>query len=75
MQRRVSAIFTQLTLVLTPLGYLLIGPLADKVLTPLASSPAWSEGAPGIGFGVGAAGGMGALFTISGGLALIATLN
>ena len=73
MQGRVFAIFTQLTLVLTPVGYLLIGPLADQVFTPLASAPAWKEGAPGIMFGVGAAGGMGGLFTISGGLALIVT--
>lgn len=74
MQGRVFAIFTQLTLVLTPLGYLLIGPLADQVFRPLASSPAWTEGALRVLFGVGAAGGMGGLFTISAGLALIATL-
>lgn len=67
MQGRVFAIFTQLTLMLTPVGYLLIGPLADQVFTPLASAPAWEEGSLGIMFGVGAAGGMGALFTISGG--------
>jgi MFS family permease len=74
MQGRVFAIFTQLSLVLAPLGYLLIGPLADQVSMPLASSPAWKEGLPGMLFGAGAAGGMGALFTISGILALIITL-
>jgi len=74
MQGRVFAIFTQLSLVLTPLGYLLIGPLADQVFTPLASSSAWTEGAPGMLFGIGAAGGMGVLFAITGGLGLIATL-
>jgi MFS transporter, DHA3 family, macrolide efflux protein len=74
MQGRVFAIFTQLSLVLTPFGYLLIGPLADQVFTPLASSPAWTEGAPGMLFGVDAAGGMGVLFAITGGLGLIATL-
>ena len=74
MQGRVFAIITQSAMVLTPLGYLLVGPLADQVLTPLASSPTWTEGAPGRLLGVGAAGGMGAVFTISGGMALIATL-
>lgn len=74
MQGRVFAIFTQLSLVLTPVGYLLIGPLADGVFTPLASSPEWAGGVPGILFGAGAAGGMGGLFAISAGLALIVTL-
>lgn len=74
MQGRVFAIFTQLSLVLTPLGYLLIGPLADQVFTPLASSAAWTDGTLGTLFGIGAAGGMGLLFAITGGLGLIATL-
>jgi MFS family permease len=72
-QGRVFAIFTQLTLVLTPLGYLLIGPLADRVFTPLANSPAWTEGTIGMLVGVGAAGGMGGLFAVSAVLALLAT--
>jgi hypothetical protein len=62
-----------MTLVLTPLGYLLIGPLADQLFTPLASSPVWTEGTLGMLFGNGAAGGMGILFAICGGLGLIAT--
>jgi MFS family permease len=74
MQGRVFAIFMQLTLVLTPLGYLLIGPLADQVFTPLASSSGWTEGVPGMLFGIDAAGGMGALFAITGGLGLVVTL-
>jgi MFS transporter, DHA3 family, macrolide efflux protein len=74
MQGRVFAIVMQLTLVLTPLGYLLIGPLADQVFTPLASSPAWIDGAAGMLLGTEAAGGMGALFAITGSLGLIATL-
>ena len=74
MQGRVFAIFMQLSLLLTPLGYLLIGPLADQVFTPLASSPAWTEGASATLFGIDAAGGMGVLFAITGGLGLIATL-
>lgn len=74
MQGRVFAIITQSAMVLTPLGYLVVGPLADQVLRPLASSTAWTEGALGGLLGVGAAGGMGAVFTISGGMALIATL-
>jgi MFS transporter, DHA3 family, macrolide efflux protein len=74
MQGRVFAIFMQLSLVLTPFGYLLIGPLADEVFTPLAGSPAWAEGMWGALFGSGAAGGMGVLFAITGSLGLIATL-
>jgi MFS transporter, DHA3 family, macrolide efflux protein len=74
MQGRVFAIFMQLSLVLTPLGYLLIGPLADQVFTPLASSPAWADSTAGIVFGTGAAGGMGVLFAVTGGLGLLATL-
>ncbi len=73
MQGRVFAIFTQLSLALTPLGYLLIGPLADQVFTPLASSAGWTEGAAGTLFGMGAAGGMGILFGLCGVLGLIAT--
>jgi DHA3 family macrolide efflux protein-like MFS transporter len=74
MQGRVFAVFTQLTLILTPLGYLLIGPLADRVFTPLASSPHWTAGILGGLFGTGAAAGMGALFALCAGLGLIATL-
>jgi MFS family permease len=74
MQGRVFAIFMQLSLVLTPFGYLLIGPLADQVFTPLASSPTWTTGALGGLFGTSAAGGMGVLFALTGGLGLIVTL-
>jgi hypothetical protein len=74
MQGRVFAIFMQLSLVLTPLGYLLIGPLADQVFTPLASSSTWIESTLATVFGAGAAGGMGVLFAITGGLGLIVTL-
>lgn len=74
MQGRVFAIFMQLSILLTPLGYLLIGPLADQVFTPLASGAAWSEGALGTLFGNGGAGGMGMLFAITGALGLVTTL-
>ncbi|WP_074312373.1 hypothetical protein [Singulisphaera sp. GP187] len=74
MQGRVFAIFTQLTLLLMPWGYLLVGLLADQVFTPWANSTAWREGPIGIQFGVGTAGGMGGLFAISAVLALLATL-
>jgi MFS family permease len=74
MQGRVFAIFMQLTLLLTPLGYLLIGPLADQVFTPLANDPTWTEGILGTLFGAGAAGGMGVLFGVTAVLGLIATV-
>lgn len=73
MQGRIFAIFMQLTLVLTPLGYILIGPLADQVFTPLAGSAAWAEGTAGTVFGLDAAGGIGVLFAITGALGLVAT--
>lgn len=73
MQGRVFAIYSQMTLMLAPLGYLLIGPLADRVFTPLASSPAWADSAAGRLFGVGAGGGMGVLFAATGALALVVT--
>lgn len=74
MQARVFATFTQLVMTLTPVGYLLVGPLADQVFRPLANSPVWAEGVFGMLFGTGAAGGMGGLFTVSAGLALLPTL-
>jgi hypothetical protein len=70
----VFAIFMQLTLLLTPIGYLLIGPLADQVFTPLASDPAWAEGILGTLFGGGAAGGMGVLFGATALFGLIAAV-
>jgi DHA3 family macrolide efflux protein-like MFS transporter len=73
MQGRVFAIFMQLSLLLTPVGYLLIGPLADQVFTPLVGSSAWTESTLGTLFGAGAAGGMGVLFAITGALGLIVT--
>lgn len=74
MQGRVFAIVTQLGVALTPIGYLLIGPLVDQLFTPLASTPAWMDGTLGTLFGSGAAGGMGLLFAVCGGLGLLATL-
>lgn len=74
MQGRVFAIYMQLALLPLPLGYLMVGPLADQVFAPLASTAAWTEGVLGMWFGAGAAGGMGALFTLSGVLSLISSL-
>jgi MFS family permease len=74
MQGRIFAIVMQLALLLMPVGYLVIGPLADQVFTPLASTPEWAAGTLGMLFGSGAAGGMGLLFAASGVLALVALL-
>jgi hypothetical protein len=74
LQGRVFAVFTQLSLALTPLGYLMIGPLADRAFTPLANSASWAAGVLGRLFGTGAAGGMGGLFALTAGLGVIATL-
>lgn len=74
MQGRVFALLGQLAAGLMPLGYLLVGPLADQVFKPLASGDAWANGLMGSLFGMGAGAGMGVLFTLGSSIALVITL-
>ena len=64
LQGRVFAAISQISMILIPLSYLVIGPLADNVFEPLAQSPTWSLFAPLYGTGDGA--GMGLLISLCG---------
>lgn len=64
LQGRVFAVVGQLSMLLTPIAYLLVGPLADTVFEPAAQGPNWQFFAPIVGSGLGA--GIGLMFVISG---------
>jgi len=65
-QGRVFAIRQMVTRSITPLAYLLAGPLADCVFEPLMRSPDGFLGAVGRVIGTGAGRGMGLLFSLMG---------
>lgn len=71
-QGRVFALLGQLSMLMSPLGLLLIGPLADRVFKPLSEQPFWTTFAPI--FGTGSAAGFGLLFAIVGTLGVLLTL-
>ncbi|HUN09190.1 MAG TPA: MFS transporter [Aggregatilineales bacterium] len=62
-QGRVFAAIGQLTMLVTPLSPLLVGPLADNIFEPAAQAATWSF-APLVGSGAGA--GMGLMFGLAG---------
>jgi MFS family permease len=64
MQGRVFATIQQVAMIVSPLGVLLVGPLADNVFEPLVGQPAWAAFAPFFGDSVGA--GMGLMTTFAG---------
>jgi hypothetical protein len=70
-QGRVFATYLQMILLLTPLAFLIAGPLADGVFEPARRETAWRSVAWLVGGGPGA--GMGLMFTIAG--ALIVALS
>jgi hypothetical protein len=72
MQGRVFAAAGQITMLMSPLAYLLIGPLADKVFEPAVGLAGWSTVAPLVGDGAGA--GMGLIFVGSGVLAAVTSI-
>ncbi|MCL4247515.1 MAG: MFS transporter [Anaerolineae bacterium] len=63
-QGRVFAVLTQVALVVSPIGPLIVGPLADRVFEPAVGTPAWAPFAPLVGGSAGA--GMGLLIVIGG---------
>lgn len=67
-QGRVFAVVTQISILLQPLSYLLIGPLADRILEPAVQQPAWALVAPLVGSAPGS--GM-ALYMFGGGLLML----
>ena len=71
-QGRVFSVLSQMSMLLTPISYLLIGPLADKVFEPAIGAAGWSTVAPFVGDSQGA--GMGLLITCAGFFTLIITL-
>lgn len=73
LQGRVFAAINQISMVLIPLSYLVMGPLADRVFEPLGRSPAWAALAPIFGGGPGA--GTGLLFSLCGAAILAISLG
>jgi MFS transporter, DHA3 family, macrolide efflux protein len=71
-QGRVFAVLGQMSMMLTPLSYLLAGPLADQVFEPAVGLPGWELVAPFVGNSVGA--GMGLIMVICGLFVLVSTL-
>lgn len=72
LQGRVFAAFGQINGVLTPLAFLIAGPLADQVFEPARRLPTWRAVAWAVGAGPGA--GIGLMFVIGGALTLLLTL-
>lgn len=71
-QGRVFALGDQLSMMMLPLAYLLIGPLADNVFEPAVNQPGWEAVAPLVGSGSGA--GMGLILLVAGALTAIFSL-
>jgi MFS family permease len=69
-QGRVFATSRMITSLTQPLGYVIAGPLADKVFEPLLAAGGPLAGSVGLILGVGAGRGIGLLFVVAGSLAL-----
>lgn len=63
-QGRVFSVLGMMSQVLTPIAYLLVGPLADQVFEPAVGGAGWSTVAPLVGSGAGA--GMGLMYVFAG---------
>ena len=63
-QGRIFSVMGQFSLLLTPLSYLLVGPLADRVFEPAVGTASWDTFAPFVGNAHGA--GMGLIMVIGG---------
>ena len=64
LQGRVFATIGQLAMLMTPLAYLLAGPLADNIVKPMVNHPQWQLVAPFVGNGEGS--GIGLIFMVAG---------
>ncbi|GAB4529362.1 MAG: MFS transporter [Anaerolineae bacterium] len=71
LQGRVFAVLGQMSLLLTPLSYLIVGPLADRVFEPAVGQAGWAAVAPLVGSGTGA--GIGLMFFGAGVLVVLMT--
>ncbi|MFN8372081.1 MAG: MFS transporter [Anaerolineae bacterium] len=72
LQGRVFAVFNQIAMLMTPLAFLLVGPLADSVFEPAVGQAGWERVAPLVGSSVGS--GMGLMILIAGVGVLIASV-
>jgi len=72
-QGRVFAIRSMIATAISPLAYLIAGPLADSVFGPLMSEGGALAGSVGSMIGVGQARGIGLIFILSGVLMLLVT--
>jgi DHA3 family macrolide efflux protein-like MFS transporter len=72
LQGRVFAAVSQITALLRPTAYLIVGPLADRVFEPARRAPLWRHVAWLVGAAQGA--GIGLMFVIAGTLALLLVL-
>ena len=71
LQGRVFAVTRQISMVLTPVAYLLVGPLADRVFEPAAAQSGWNAITPVVGKGTGS--GMGLMIVLAGSITAILT--
>jgi DHA3 family macrolide efflux protein-like MFS transporter len=72
LQGRVFAAVGQMSMLMMPISFLLVGPLVDKVFEPAVGQTGWSTVAPLVGESVGS--GMALLFVLSGVLNAALTL-
>lgn len=70
-QGRVFAVLGQMSMLLMPLAYLLVGPVVDNVFEPAVGAPGWERVAPLVGGEAGA--GMGLIMVFAGVLIFIVT--
>lgn len=71
-QGRVFAAMGQISMVLIPISYLVVGPLADTVFEPAVGMAGWERVAPLVGDSAGA--GMGLIMLIAGSLLVVTTV-
>ncbi len=70
-QGRVFAVLSQMSMLLMPLAYLLMGPVIDTVFEPAVGTPGWERVAPLVGSTQGS--GIGLIMVISGALLAVTT--
>jgi MFS transporter, DHA3 family, macrolide efflux protein len=71
-QGRVFAVLGQMSMLLTPLSFLIIGPLADNVFEPAVGQPGWERIAPLIGNTPGS--GFGLVMLVCGAIVAVSSL-
>ena len=72
LQGRVFAVTGQISMLLTPIAYLVVGPLADQIFEPAVARAGWHTVASIVGSVPGS--GMGLMFVLAGGITAILTI-